>query len=288
MALARAVYQDKPVYLLDDIMSAVDRNVAKHIHQHCVMGLLASKTRLLCTHHTQYLVNADHIVVMEDGRITQQGKPSEVLQDFEDYFLPSDIESSLNCESMDCKKLLESESLSMRDTVDVSKAENSDSVLSEEGHETGSVDADVYCSYWRAAGLLLCVSILMSMLLMQTSRNMTDWWLSYWVSHSAPSNTTTHNVSASSSSADSLVLYLSASVGDNIGYYMMVYGLFVGCNTIFTLCRAFLFAYGGITAATGIHRQLLKSIMKVRVAAELQRCFCSVLFFSSDVVSRRR
>lgn len=73
VALARAVYQDKPIYLFDDIMSAVDRNVANHIYQNCIMKYLLSKTRILCTHHTQYLVNADHIIVMEDGAITEQG-----------------------------------------------------------------------------------------------------------------------------------------------------------------------------------------------------------------------
>ena len=44
----------------------------------------------------------------------------------------------------------------------------------------------------------------------------------------------------------------------------MVYGILAGCNTIFTLARAFLFAYGGICAATKIHRYLLQSILKVR------------------------
>ena len=51
---------------------------------------------------------------------------------------------------------------------------------------------------------------------------------------------------------------------DNVAYYLMVYGILAGCNTIFTLARAFLFAYGGICAATKIHRYLLKSILKVR------------------------
>lgn len=78
VALARAVYQDKPIYLLDDIMSAVDRSVARHIYQHCIMSLLANKTRILCTHHTQYLVNADHVLVLKDGKILKEGKRTMV------------------------------------------------------------------------------------------------------------------------------------------------------------------------------------------------------------------
>jgi ATP-binding cassette subfamily C (CFTR/MRP) protein 10 len=70
------MFQDKNIYFLDDIMSAVDVNVARHIFNKCISGLLRNKTRILCTHHIQYLLSADHILVMEDGRITQQGKYS--------------------------------------------------------------------------------------------------------------------------------------------------------------------------------------------------------------------
>lgn len=49
----------------------------------------------------------------------------------------------------------------------------------------------------------------------------------------------------------------------NISYYLTVYAVFAGLNSVFTLFRAFLFAYGGVHAATKVHRQLLNTIMKV-------------------------
>lgn len=76
IALARAVYQDKAAYLLDDILSAVDVKVAKHIFQHCLMGLLLNKTRILCTHHLQYLVHADKIGHLVNGVFKIIGKVS--------------------------------------------------------------------------------------------------------------------------------------------------------------------------------------------------------------------
>ncbi|CAI8012847.1 Multidrug resistance-associated protein 7, partial [Geodia barretti] len=51
LSLARAVYQDKSVYLLDDPLAAVDAYVARHLYTHCIMGLMGHKTRILCTHH---------------------------------------------------------------------------------------------------------------------------------------------------------------------------------------------------------------------------------------------
>ncbi|GLV33119.1 uncharacterized protein CBL_10466 [Carabus blaptoides fortunei] len=259
VALARAVYQDKPIYLLDDIMSAVDPKVARHIYQHCIMNLLASKTRILCTHHTQYLVNADHVLVLEDGRIIQEGKPSEVFDDFDEIFLSSEIDNSLSSYA-DCRL---TETLS---TEVISARKDNESILNEESREIGSVQFDVYGSYWKAVGHLLSISILLSMVLMQTSRNMTDWWLSYWVSNSGSSNST-NSTDNSNVTSPAYVLWLPAgqSADDNLSYYMTIYGVLVGVNTLFTLFRAFLFAYGGITAAGKIHKTLLKSIMNAKV-----------------------
>lgn len=61
------------MYLLDDILSAVDPAVANHILQHCLNGLLQNKTRILCTHQTQFLLSADTVLHMDEGKIINQG-----------------------------------------------------------------------------------------------------------------------------------------------------------------------------------------------------------------------
>ena len=66
-------FQNKEIYLLDDPLSAVDAHVAQHLYEKCIMGLLKNKTRILCTHHTKYLMSADLVVVMDDGRISETG-----------------------------------------------------------------------------------------------------------------------------------------------------------------------------------------------------------------------
>ena len=50
------------MYLLDDPLAAVDAHVATHLYTHCIMGLLRRKTRILCTHHTKFLQEADVVV----------------------------------------------------------------------------------------------------------------------------------------------------------------------------------------------------------------------------------
>ena len=66
--------QDNDIYLLDDPMAAVDADVGQHIFSRCIMGLLRHKTRIVCTHHTQYLMEADTVVVLDDFRIVDIGE----------------------------------------------------------------------------------------------------------------------------------------------------------------------------------------------------------------------
>ncbi|KAA8491694.1 Multidrug resistance-associated protein 1 [Porphyridium purpureum] len=79
VALARAVYRSADVYLLDDPLSAVDPGVARHLFEQVVCGeLIRHKTRVLVTHHTEFVAHADLVVVMEEGRVVQFGRPDQV------------------------------------------------------------------------------------------------------------------------------------------------------------------------------------------------------------------
>merc|ERR1719440_1750988 len=75
VALARACYARAPLVLLDDPLSAVDAHVGQHIFSEVLgpAGLLASSTRVLVTHQTQFLPHADHILVLEAGSVLAQG-----------------------------------------------------------------------------------------------------------------------------------------------------------------------------------------------------------------------
>jgi len=66
--LARAIYYDADIYLLDDPLSAVDTVVAKHIFNECICGYLKDKAVLLATHQTQFLRKDTKILYLRDGR----------------------------------------------------------------------------------------------------------------------------------------------------------------------------------------------------------------------------
>ncbi|KAJ8922563.1 hypothetical protein NQ315_007593 [Exocentrus adspersus] len=258
VALARAVYQDKSVYFLDDILSAVDVKVAKHIFQHCIMGLLLNKTRVLCTHHVQYLIYADSIALLDNGIITQIGKPADVLYNIDDS-LPIDLELGESIQSTST-----SASNSLLESIKHEKVSDSkDHRLLQETSETGSIEFGVYASYWKAIGHVLSLTILCSITFMQLSRNMTDWWLAHWVTD-ASSNTTSPNITELPVIFEYVVPANDSTSDTDMYSYLKIYVEFAVVNTLFTLIRAFLFAYGGVTAATKIHKLLLKSVIKAK------------------------
>ena len=78
--LARAVYSNADVYLLDDPLSAVDTKVGRHLFQTCISGILHGKTRLMVTRNLQILRDAKQIVVMENGSILVADSFTSLLQ----------------------------------------------------------------------------------------------------------------------------------------------------------------------------------------------------------------
>lgn len=74
VSLARAAYSNTEIVMLDDVLSAVDSHVGKHILENClVKGPLAGRTRVLATHALSALPRVDYIYVLDKGEIVEQG-----------------------------------------------------------------------------------------------------------------------------------------------------------------------------------------------------------------------
>ncbi|KAH9512009.1 hypothetical protein DERF_010425 [Dermatophagoides farinae] len=81
ISLARAVYSNADIYILDDPLSAVDANVGDKLFKNVIgnKGLLCNKTRILATHRAMILPEVDEIIVMKDGVISERGTMNELM-----------------------------------------------------------------------------------------------------------------------------------------------------------------------------------------------------------------
>ena len=78
VSLARAVYADGDIYLLDDPLSAVDVKVGQHIFNKCIKDLLGDKIVLFASHQQQHMENADEVIVLYKGRVLDKGRFAEL------------------------------------------------------------------------------------------------------------------------------------------------------------------------------------------------------------------
>ncbi|XP_029800372.1 multidrug resistance-associated protein 7 isoform X3 [Suricata suricatta] len=281
IALARAVYQEKELYLLDDPLAAVDADVANHLLHRCILGVLSHTTRLLCTHRIEYLERADMVLLMEAGRLVQAGPPSEILP------LVQAIPKAWTEDGQESDSATAQSGQNPEKTKACLEVEENSSgrLLQEESKKEGAVALHVYRAYWRAVGRGLALAILLSLLLMQGTRNAADWWLSHWISQLKTDKNSSPEAPAPSSpgptgllSAQLLLfspgsLYTSVSPlpraapngSSDIRFYLTIYATIAGVNSLCTLLRAVLFAAGTLQAAATLHRRLLRRVLMAPV-----------------------
>ena len=77
LAIARALYKDAPVLLLDEATSALDTE-SERLVQQAIARAMAGRTTLVIAHRLSTIEHADRIVVMERGRIVEQGTHAEL------------------------------------------------------------------------------------------------------------------------------------------------------------------------------------------------------------------
>ena len=105
VSLARAVYFDADIYLLDDPLSAVDAHVGKHIFENVIhknTGLLSNKTKIWVTNQVSYLANVDQVIYLKDGKVQEQGPYKELME--KKGFLYNFVEQHLNDDDKDEEK----------------------------------------------------------------------------------------------------------------------------------------------------------------------------------------
>ena len=301
LSLARAVYQDCDIILLDDPFSSVDGPVARHIMKYCVFGLLRHKTRIVVTHHTYLLEDVDVLIEMDTkgGVSTKQlitdwtsptlidekekeeenenekekerkgekesesesggenGKEKEKERERKTWELPEearsiiigDVRSEEERErekerkkpSNEIKSVEEREREKLADGVEVNTVVR---LVAEEERESGTISMSVVWSYIRAIGIGLSLFIIFSLLLMQGSRNASDLWLTSWVEEREDER---ERGDGDSENEDS--------------YFLEIFAVIALLNSIFTLVRAFSFAYGGLRAAVSLFHSLLGGVV---------------------------
>uniref|UniRef100_A0A8C5H1L3 ABC-type glutathione-S-conjugate transporter n=1 Tax=Gouania willdenowi TaxID=441366 RepID=A0A8C5H1L3_GOUWI len=189
VSLARAVYRKADVYLLDDPLSAVDAHVGQHIFDKVIgpKGVLGDKTRILVTHGMSFLPQADLILVLVDGEITESGSYQELLgrhgafAEFIHTFANTERkESSMQrgTNTITQRKLLEFQPVSETDQEQV--PEDLGKLTEVDKARTGRVRLEMYKKYFKTIGLAIIIPIVFLYAFQQGASLAYNYWLSMW------------------------------------------------------------------------------------------------------------
>lgn len=182
--VARAIYFDADVVLMDDPLSAVDAHVGRHIMDNAICGLLKDKCRILATHQLHILSRCDRIIVMNEGHIDSVDTFDNLMEKnehFQRLMTTTAQEENQTKESSDNEEEHEDEKTQAKKSKKQKKAA---ALMQEEERAVDSVSWSVWGAYMAASGFILNWPLVALTLLLANGANvMTNLWLSYWISN---------------------------------------------------------------------------------------------------------
>ena len=237
--LARALYNDSDIYLLDSPLSAVDPHVGNQIFKKVIdnsNGYLKDKTRLWVTHDLKYLSKVDKIVYMENGKIAEFGTYDQLMNNNGQF---RQLMKEFNTKEMKDSDEIE-ESFDEQNNV-----ENEDEIVidnsttkqyKEEKTEVGKISWKVYQYYLKSMGLFNSLIWIVSFIIMQTCSSYTSIWLSHW--------------------SDQIL----KDTGQH--YYLGIYTLIGVGQGLTTLIGSFVLYRSALKASNKLHTKMLSNLLK--------------------------
>ncbi|XP_033471881.1 ATP-binding cassette sub-family C member 4-like isoform X2 [Epinephelus lanceolatus] len=272
--LARAVYQDADVYLLDDPLSAVDAEVGKHLFEQCICGLLKNKTRILVTHQLHHLKAADQILVLKEGRIMAQGTYNELQSSGLDIVslqkISEEQERLSRSGDSDRQSLLSQRTIQSQSSHSSLLPPESSRVdqlpvetvytMSEETRAEGNVRSQIYLKYFTAGcnPLVLMVIVLISVIA-EVAYIVQDWWLVYWA------RAEYFNSTVSAVSIETRMNATHSGQEFELKFYLGIYAGLTAAAVVFGYTRSLLIFHGLVRSSQALHNSMFSAVIRTPV-----------------------
>eukprot|EP00094_Tigriopus_californicus_P010393 TCALIF_10025-PA protein Name:"Similar to ABCC5 Multidrug resistance-associated protein 5 (Homo sapiens)" AED:0.10 eAED:0.10 QI:113/0.84/0.78/0.92/0.76/0.71/14/0/1294 len=278
--LARALYADLDIYLLDDPLSAVDARVAKRIFYGCVLKELKAKgkTVLLVTHGIQFLEKCDQVVYMSNGTILERGTHSDLMSRDDGHYLHMSTfdQSQKGGRNRGVSECLLDDAKPVNDPAH--EKPRSASITSGTADETDATkgqfmsdEADVVNAGWgvllnyfqACGGLGIMFMLFLAILAFSLARLFTSIWLQIWLDNGdglqeeRMKNATLFNETFSD-------IELKGYVTDNphLWFYQTVYFLNLGIMVVIGLVKGIVLAFQFLKGSSRLHDAMLHRVMR--------------------------
>ncbi|XP_037050747.1 multidrug resistance-associated protein 4-like isoform X2 [Bradysia coprophila] len=262
--LARSIYKEADIYLLDDPLSAVDTNVGKHIFEKCIEEFLANKICVLVTHQLQYLTNVQHAILLHMGKVVGQG-PFQILQKSNKELLThSQVEGDHNVVDFS-----QSRSRKKSSTVSICSMNLNDEVDErKEQHMTGNIQFSTYTKYFRAAhNHTLLISVVILFILTQFALSWSDYFLANWVDWEKRVAMPAVKISFNATELPSERTNVNESIVKvERERLLLIYTIIMVLGTICVVCRSFSSFRMCLRISINLHDMIFRGISRAKMA----------------------
>ncbi|KAI0120047.1 P-loop containing nucleoside triphosphate hydrolase protein [Nemania sp. FL0031] len=174
--IARAIYFDADIVLMDDPLSAVDAHVGRHIMDNAILGLLKDKCRILATHQLWVLNRCDRVVWMDGGKIRAVDTFDKLMENESGF--KHLMETTAVAEKKGGDEEAGQDKVSEKGKKKKKKAQG---LMQAEERAVASVPWSVYANYVRASGSIFnALWVFLVLIIAQGGNIATSLWLSYW------------------------------------------------------------------------------------------------------------
>ncbi|KAM0353461.1 hypothetical protein ACHAPU_001471 [Fusarium lateritium] len=277
VTLARAIYSRAEILVLDDVFSAVDAHVGRHIFEKCVTGdICKGRTRILVTHHVALVQSrAKYIVELGEGVVLHAGLISDFVRDgtLEEI---KQHEATAQQVSEDETTAVNSEEASITDPTDNNvlqkvPSKNAKQFIQDEVREKGVVKRHVYLTYLKDSGGVFLWSICALIFLgFEVGILGRAWWLRIWtgdVDESASASSLQQQHGHASVFSLQQAPYSSAfdsqtSKSDHdLKYYLWIYVAISSATAIIGTLRFFWAYFLAIKASRTLFEKMLFAVL---------------------------
>ncbi|KAF9287125.1 hypothetical protein BGZ68_002228 [Mortierella alpina] len=268
VSLARAVYEDADIYLLDDPLSAVDAHVSQHLWMNVIgpSGMLKHKARLLVTHGIHYLQSVDKLMLLKDGQVAETGTHQQ-LMDAKQTFYQLIIEHSTtsgdhwNNQGTNGRGMPFGKNASNSETDGQSSVESTETVetgtqpllkgkdkkkdtkakiVEAEQTEDKALSRDIIMAYLAAISFKLAALIIGLHVVTQICFVSPSLWLKHWIGLN------------------------DSDQKPPLSVFLVMYALLTMAYVIFSIALLWItFAIARIRAAERLHRELMAKVMRL-------------------------
>lgn len=261
--LARSVYKEKDIFLFDDVLSAVDSRVGKHIMDECLMGKLKNKTRILATHQLSLIEKASIIIVLgtdgsfEVGKLEDLKRTNQTLINLLQFSSQKSETKEPENENTDSfseigEQELKSDTNNSKEWSELQKQLSKKSrddlvdgrLITKEERAVNSLKLDVYRKYTAAAvgkwGFIVIPFYLILVAGTTFLSLFSSVWLSFWTENKFPNRSPS--------------------------FYMGLYSFFVFGGYFFMNGQYTLICYMGVTASKVLNLKAVERVLHTPMA----------------------